>query len=193
MTTVLASGKAKKALKSGLAFSTSIFISYFLMGIGLYKALSISGYTDLVFKIIGVLAIILGLFNLKDAVWYGKGFIMEVPLSWRPKLKELIKSITSPIVAFFIGFAVSLILLPCTSGPYIVILGLLAHSETMVKAIAYLLLYNVIFVSPMLAITILVYRGLKPEKLEKVRQKNLRLLHLIAGLILLALGVYMFL
>jgi len=189
MTTILASGNARKALKAGLAFSLSIFISYFLMGLGLYKALSLGGFSNVFFKIVGWLAVILGVLNLKDYFWYGKGVLMEVPLSWRPTLKKLIHSVTDPKGAFFIGFLVSLFLLPCTSGPYIVILGMLAKRVLDIKAILYLILYNIIFVLPMVLISIAVYRGFDPNKGEEIRQKKLRLLHLIAGLVMLAMGV----
>jgi len=189
MTTILATGNAKKALKSGLAFSASIFISYFLMGLGLYKALSLGGISNYFFKILGWGAIILGFFNLKDYFWYGKGFLMEVPLSWRPKLKSLINSVTNPKGAFVIGFLVSLFLLPCTSGPYIIILGMLAKKVLNIKAILYLLLYNLIFVSPMVLISWAVYKGFNPAKAEEIRQKRLRTLHLITGLVMLIMGI----
>ena len=92
MATILASGNKKRALFSGLAFSASIFISYFLMGLGLYSVIASIKTAQLFIKIIAALAIILGLFNLKDFFWYGKGFLMEVPLSWRPKLKKIISA-----------------------------------------------------------------------------------------------------
>ncbi len=189
MTTILSSGNSKNALKAGLAFSLSIFISYFLMGLGFYKALDFGGISGWFFKFIGWLAIILGILNLKDYLWYGKGFLMEVPLSWRPKLKSIISSVTNPRGAFMIGFLVSLFLLPCTSGPYIVILGMLANKTELVKAISYLVLYNLIFIFPMVFISYAVYRGFDPKKAEEIRQSKLRILHLIAGIIMLGMGV----
>lgn len=189
MTTILASGKAKKAFLAGLAFSASIFISYFLMGLGLYSALGVGDIAHIFYKGVGWLAIILGLFNLKDYFWYGKGFLMEVPLSWRPKLKSLIHSVTSPAGAFAIGFLVSLFLLPCTSGPYIVILGMLAKKIQLFQTVFYLILYNLIFISPMVLISYAVYKGFDPNKAEDIRQKRLRTLHLIAGVIMLAMGL----
>jgi cytochrome c biogenesis protein CcdA len=192
ITTILASGNKRRALLSGLAFSLSIFISYFLMGLGLYSAIQASGLTHTFYSVIAVLAIIIGLFNLKDYLWYGKWFVMEVPMSWRPKLKALIKSVTSVPGAFLIGFVVSLFLLPCTSGPYIVVLGLLAHTTTRSHALVLLVLYNLIFVSPMILITGAVYFGLTTtEKAEEWRTKKLKTLHLIAGLIILGLGIVM--
>lgn len=191
--TILASGNRKRALLSGLAYSASIFISYFLMGLGLYSVIFSFGAPVVFMKIIGGIAILIGLFNIKDYFWYGKVFLMEVPLSWRPKLKSLVKSITGPLSAFLIGFLVSLFLLPCTSGPYIVILGMLGHGETFLRAIWLLLLYNFIFILPMIIISIGMYFGMNVEKAEETRNKNLKVLHLIAGVIMVIMGLFLIL
>lgn len=182
----------KKALLTGLSFIAAVFIAYFLMGVGLLEflrayTLSASKYF---YNIVGGLAIILGLFNIKDFFWYGGGgFLMEVPQSWRPKMKGLILKITTPLGAFLTGLIVSLFLLPCTSGPYIVILGLLASKTELAKALIYLVFYNLIFIAPMLAIVLALYWGLSPERAEAWRKQKLRLLHLIAGVVLVVLGV----
>ena len=189
LSTIMANSNKRRALYAGLAFAAAIFISYFAMGLGLYKAIATVGVSTLFMTIIGIIAILLGLFNLKDFFFYGKGFLMEVPLSWRPKMKAIIRGVTSPLGAFAIGFLISLFLLPCTGGPYIVILGLLGAKETFWNAVQYLLLYNIVFVLPMIAITIAVYKGFSTEKAETIRQKRLRVLHLIAGAILVVMGI----
>lgn len=192
LTTILASKRKKRALGAGIAFTLAIYISYFLMGIGLFTAITTAGITHTFFTIVALLAIVLGLFNLKDYLWYGKWFVTEVPRSWRPKLKKLIRGVTSIPGAFLIGFAVSLFLLPCTSGPYIVILGLLAKAATKHYALGLLFLYNAIFVLPMLLITLAVYFGFtNTEQAEQWRTKRLKVLHLIAGIIMLLLGAGM--
>jgi cytochrome c biogenesis protein CcdA len=188
LSTILAGGVRRKALYAGLAFSAAIFLSYLAMGLGLYSVVSIAGFSGVFMKIIGVIAILLGIFNLKDFFFYGKGFLMEVPLGWRPKMKAILRSVTGPFGAFVIGVIISLFLLPCTSGPYVVVTSLLSQSETFWYAFRLLVLYNVIFVSPMIAITLAVYYGFSVEKAEEIRQKRLRTLHLIAGLLLLAMG-----
>lgn len=192
LSTIIAGSGKRRALYSGLAFSAAIFLSYFAMGLGLYKAISVVGVSGIFMKVIASLAIVLGLFNLKDFFFYGKGFLMEVPTSWRPKMKAIIRGVTSPIGAFGIGFIISLFLLPCTSGPYIVILGMLGAEETFWSAVKYLLLYNIVFVLPMLIITIAVYKGFSTQKAEEIRQKRLRILHLIAGLVLVVMGIVIF-
>jgi cytochrome c biogenesis protein CcdA/glutaredoxin len=189
---VVAAGGRRRALFAGLAFSLAVFLSYFLMGLGLYSAIEAAGLSRGLYVAVAVLAILLGLFNMKDYLWYGKWFLMEVPLSWRPTLKRIIGGVTSVPGAFFVGFLISLFLLPCTSGPYIVILGLLAKIETRAAALAWLVLYNIVFVTPMVAITAAAYFGFTTaERAEEWRARNLRRLHLIAGVIILALGVVM--
>ena len=188
MTTVLVSGNRKRALFSGLAFSASIFLSYLLMGLGLYSIVANIETSKVFMRVVGILAIILGLLNLKDFFWYGRGFLMEVPMSWRPKMKKLITSITSPFGAFSIGFLVSLFLLPCTSGPYIVIIGMLGQTQTYLKAFWLLVLYNLIFTLPMIGITLGAYFGMDVHRAEEKRSRNLRALHLIAGIIMLGMG-----
>ncbi len=193
LTTILASRIKKRALYAGLAFTASIYISYFLMGIGLYSAIQAAGFTHIFYSVVAVLAILVGLFNLKDYLWYGKWFVMEVPMSWRPKLKTVLRGVTSVPGAFLIGFVVSLFLLPCTSGPYIVILGLLAKTTTKNHALLLLVLYNFIFILPMLLITGGISLGFTTtEKAEEWRKNKLKILHLIAGVIILLLGIGMF-
>lgn len=189
--TVISAKGRKGGLYSGLLFSLAIFISYFLMGLGLYKALGFFNLPKIFSIVIGTIAIIIGLANLKDFFWYGKIFVMEVPFSWRPKMQAIIRNVTSPLGALGAGFLVSLFLLPCTSGPYIVILGLLAQRENLTRTVSLLVLYNLIFVLPMIIITIGMYFGIRARGLENWRQKNIRLLHLVAGAIMLFIGMYL--
>ncbi|EKD58713.1 MAG: cytochrome c biogenesis protein transmembrane region [uncultured bacterium] len=186
-----AQGK-RRALQSGLMFSLAIFASYFLMGLGLYKAITIFNIPLVISTVVGVLAILLGLANLKDAFWYGKFFVMEVPLSWRPRMQTILKHVTSPFGALSAGLLVSLFLLPCSSGPYVVIVGLLAERVNMASTISQLALYNLIFVTPMIAITLAMYFfDLKGKRLEQIRKDNLKLLHAIGGSIMLIMGIYL--
>jgi cytochrome c biogenesis protein CcdA len=191
MGALLATGNKKRAVRAGLAFTLSIYIAYFLFGLGLFSAIQISGLSYWFYRVIGILAIIIGLANIKDFFWYGGGgFVMEIPMGWRPKLKEMLGKVTSPLGAFLMGFIVCLFELPCTGGPYIVILGLLADKMTMWASIPLLLLYNLVFVLPLIIITLLIYSGFaNVEKATRWKDNNLRILHLIAGIIMLALGI----
>lgn len=191
LATVIATKGKNQALLSGLLFSLAIFSSYFLMGMGVYKAITVFSLPKYISLGIGILSILIGLANMKDFFWYGKYFVMEVPMSWRPKMQAILKKVSNPIGAFGAGFIVSLFLVPCSSGPYVVILGLLAEKVETTKTLWFLALYNLIFVLPMIVITLAMYFGSRMGKLEKWRQKNLRILHLVAGAIMLFIGGYL--
>ena len=189
----------KKALKAGLAFSSAIFMMYLLFGLLIIFGFKfITGYTQInetwFYKFLGILAIVLGALNIKDAIKYGGGgFIMEVPMGWRPRMKKIIQGTTSVKGAFVVGLIVSFFLTPCTAGPYFVAGGILSNIS-LLSAIPYLLIYMILFISPMVAITLIVYFGfMAVEDISGWREKNIKLLHWIAGLILLGLGIAMLL
>lgn len=182
----------KVALWSGLSFAFAIFLSYTAMGLGLYHAIISGSFSLVFFKFMAAVAIIFGLLNLKDWLWYGKGgFVMEMPRSWRPIMQKLLRSVTNPVGAFVGGLVVSLFLLPCASGPYVAILSMLAGQNTKALATLYLLLYNLVLVTPMVAITLFVYFGIAPEKFEQIRMKKIRTIHLLVGILLVLIGIFM--
>jgi cytochrome c biogenesis protein CcdA len=116
-----------------------------------------------------------------------------MPLSLRPKVKKIISGITSLKGAFFVGLFVTLFLLPCTIGPYVIAGGILSNFEIL-KTLPWIFLYNLIFVLPMVAITLFVYFGMaKVKDISSWKDRNIRYLHLIAGLIIFGLGVAMIL
>jgi len=185
--------QAKKVYRTGLVFIITVFITYFLVGLGLYTFLHLSGYSHLFYQFIGILAIAIGILNIKDFLWPGGGgFAIEVPQRWRPYVEKLVGKIASPVGAFLTGFVVALFELPCTGGPYIYILGLLAQTTTRPLAVFMLLYYNLIFVLPLIIITILFYfgysRGVK-RVFGPQRKDVKRLLHLLSGILMLILGV----
>lgn len=190
LSALLITDSRKKILTFGLSFIASIYICYFLFGLGLFASLQIFNISSLFYKTIGVLALVLGILNIKDYFWYGAGgFVMEIPRSWRPTLKGLLNRVTTPLGAFFVGFVVCLFELPCTGGPYLVILGLLAEKSTRIAAMPILALYNLVFVLPLLLIVYLLYIGhTNIDKVKEWKERNVKVLHLIGGIIMFILG-----
>lgn len=191
LSALVVSGGKKQAMRAGLAFTASIYTAYLLFGLGLLSALKITGLSLWFHQFAGFFAIIVGILNLKDYFWYGGGgFVTEIPRRWRPSVTKMLQKITTPIGAFAIGFAVSLFELPCTGGPYIFILGLMSEQMTQAAAVPILLLYNLFFVVPLIVISILIYGGFTSvEKTSDWKEKNIRRLHLVAGVVMVVLGL----
>ncbi len=188
--------KKRDVLLAGFAFACSVFIMYLFYGLVIIKSFqlieALTNVRVLLYKILGYAAIILGILNIKDAIRYKAGsFLTEMPLSIRPKVKKIISGITSPKGAFITGLFVTVFLLPCTIGPYVIAGGILSTLE-LIKTIPFLLLYNLIFILPMILITLIIYVGFaKIEDVSGWKDKNIRYLHLITGLIIFVLGLAM--
>ncbi|MFW5937633.1 MAG: hypothetical protein ACOCSN_01695 [Halanaeroarchaeum sp.] len=199
-----AEGDARRVLAAGLAFTGAVFLTYFAMGallvLGLQSIVGVTdGSFDHLYALVGGVAILLGLLNLKD--WYAHGaggFVLEVPFSWRPAMQ---RHLTRPlwerasvvVGAFVAGVAVSAFLLPCTSGPYFVAGGILADLPWS-RSLPLLAAYNLVFVLPMVGVTAAVAGGfVSVERISDWREENVERLHLVAGLVLLGIGVWMIL
>jgi cytochrome c biogenesis protein CcdA len=194
-----ASNKKSTILRGGLAFISAVFIGYFIYGllfIGAFKWLG--SFTSLfhvyAYNILAVFAMILGALNIKDALWYSPGGVMtEMPMKLRPRLRIMVKGITSPKGAFFIGIFVTLFLLPCTIGPYIIASEILSTLDIL-SIIPWLVLYNFVFVLPMMVIVLLIYFGYTSiEKAGGWKEQNIRWMHLVAGALLFIVGLLMLL
>jgi hypothetical protein len=188
--------KRSNLIWAGLAFSAAVFVMYLIYGLFIIKSFqvvqAITSSRPFLYKVLAVVAIALGLLQIKDSVFYKPGgATTEMPLRWRPTVKGLMARVTSPAGAFGVGLFVTLFLLPCTIGPYIILGGMLSFME-IVRTLPTLLLYNVIFISPMLAITLVVYAGLSGAgDVQAWKDRNIRLMHLLAGLVILSIGVAM--
>lgn len=188
----------KTILAGGLLFTLAVYILYFLYGaifINVFKVFvgAIKGIQPFLYGVLAIIALILGALNIKDFAKYKPGGLgTEMPLGMRPKMKKWVDKITSPWGAFIIGALVTVFLLPCTIGPYIIASGILSSLPTFLQAVPWLLLYNLIFILPMIAITLIIFIGYTTvDKVSGWKEKNIRWLHLIAGILMVLIGIYM--
>ena len=187
-------GRREKILLAGLAFSLSVFVFYLAYGLILVSLLSavreVSSLQTLLTRGLGLVSIGIGLSHVREYLSPGgEAVLTGIPAGWRPRLGKALDRITSPLGAFVVGALVTLFLLPCNIGPYIIGCGILSVYGPLV-ALPYLLLYNLIFILPMLAITAVVYLGVaRIGDVKGWRQKNIGRFHLASGLIILAFGI----
>jgi len=185
----------RQILLAGLAFSLSIFITYLFYGLIIIKffqtAVAVfSSGTFIIRTILGIIAIILGVMNIKDYLYYKPGGLgTEMPMKLRPLVKRFTSDVTSAKGAFVVGIFVTLFLLPCTIGPLFIAAGILSVYD-LLFTLPILLLYNLIFIAPMLAITFAIYIGVRNiGDVSKWKEDNIKYLHLIAGISILLIGI----
>lgn len=186
----------RNVLLTGLGFTVSVFVMYLVYGLIIIRFFQViqtlKSVRLVLYKVLGVAAIGLGILNVKDFIRYKPGgFATEMPMFLRPTAKKVISGVTSPKGAFVVGAFVTVFLLPCTIGPYVIAGGILSPME-LLKTIPWLFIYNFVFVLPMLAITVIVYIGMASvENVSEWKDRNIRYLHLVAGVIIFLLGVAM--
>ncbi len=197
MTRLFAS--AKKMLLGGLFYTLVVYITYLLLGMGILKAALSVGLASAFYWIAALVAIAAGLFEIKDYFWYGKGFSLQMIPGASERIKRYVgwvETMQAKHPAFLIltlavlGVFVVLVELPCTGAPYLAILGLLAKGAY-ASAIPLLLLYNLVFVLPLLLVIALAYFGMSSEKLESWRKEHRGAMRLLIGVFLISLGFYM--
>ena len=186
-------------LLGGLLYSLVVYITYLLLGFGILRVTLDIGIASSIYLIASLVAIIAGLLEIKDYFWYGKGFTLQMFPGAGKRLEYFTEKISkmedkhpATLIGLtaLIGVFVVLVELPCTGAPYFAILGLLSQGAY-TTAVPLLLLYNLIFILPLLVVIAVSYFGTSSEKLEAWRIKNRGLMRLVIGLFLLALGAYM--
>ena len=192
-------------LKFGLAYSVAIFIIYFMIGIGIWRLISYIHEAKIFVIILGlslgfrsILNFAFGFFGLSIGLRETIGGFLNrkfkrIPEFLSKRLTECLRKFSeNPLSAFLIGIITSTFLLPCTSGPYLIALALIADLKTKFQGILLLLLYNSIIITPFIAIVLSIYMlKLKTSKLKKWSSTKQRWLNLIGGLLMIALSIYL--
>lgn len=179
----------QKIITVGLTYIVTVFIVYFLAGLGFLSALASTTLTSTIYYLAGILVIILGLIEIKDFFWQSKnGPWLKIPESKKPIIEKWVKKASLP-GAIVLGFLVSAFELPCTGGIYLVIVSMLSNQNFNLKAITYLLIYNIFFIMPLLIIWGLTYLGYSSEKIKTWQQSKKKYLRLALGLGMIMLGI----
>lgn len=185
---IIALQSRRQVMMVGVTYILAVFLFYFLSGIGIFSFVHLSGVSSLIATVAAVIAIVLGLVNIIDAAWKKDGFILAIPESKKPVIERYISTATLP-AAFVLGVLVGIFELPCTGGIYLAILSLMSSTMTLSEGIPYLLLYNLIFILPLILILLVVVLGIPPERVHTWRLENRRMLRFAIGLAMILVGI----
>lgn len=166
---------------------------YFLFMAAWLNLFLLSGMQGILTLAAGVVAVVMAAINIKDFFFPGVGVSLSIPEEKKPGLFQRMRALlqSSSLAALTLG-TVALALaansyeLLCTSGlPMVYTRILTLEGLPTLDYYLYLLLYNVIYVIPLLLIVLLFTATLGRRKL---RAEEGRLLKLLSGLMMLALG-----
>jgi glutaredoxin len=167
---------------------------YFVFMAAWLSLFLIVGYLPLVTAGAGLVAVFIGLVNIKDFVWLKQGISLSIPERAKPDLYRRmgnlvgIGSLPAMLAATVaLALAANTYELLCTAGFPLVFTRILTLAELTAPAYyGYLALYNAVYVLPLLTIVVVFVVTLGARKLQ---EEEGRILKLLSGLMMLGLGL----
>ena len=202
--------KRKEIFWGGLAFSGTGFITHLLIGIGILSFVQhlsfLPLFSQIVYFITFLFALLLGIFSLYDYIQLKKGrpskMKLQVPNFLKKKIHQMIRarsnmleankeslSIRFLLAAVVIGFIVTLFQSTCTSQVYLPTILFVTNIPSLRgNAVLYLILYNFVYILPLLVIFGIVYWGVTSEQLSFFLQKRASTIKLLTSAFFFALA-----
>ena len=144
-----------RMLSMGGIYVAAVFLTYLALGVGLLKTINIFTQQHLPARIGALAAILFGLWMLKDFFLPDLGWRLQAPPQVGDTAREMAKKATIPALIVG-GFLIGLCTVPCSGAVYLGVLSLLALQPSALLGYSYLVLYNVIFILPLVIILIAV-------------------------------------
>ncbi len=186
----------------GSAFITGVFLTYLALGLGIFQVLKklqiFSVFSQLIYYAIALLALGLGIYSLCDYIRYKRtGQTKGCGLKLYSRLRALADNgralIILIVVAFVNGFIIALLESACTGQVYFpTIAFVLKVPGLRIHAFSYLVLYNLAFILPLVAVFLLARKGVASEKFAQFEQRHLGRIKLAYTLVFFSLAALLF-
>ena len=179
----------KRLLITGSIYILAVFTTYLLAGLGLLYFIQILGVASIVSYFVAIVIFILGIVEFRDA--YAKKPLLAISSGHAKKITTWMDKITIP-GSIFLGAFVAVVELPCTGGPYLAITTILAKQGFGLEVFGLLVLYNFIFVLPLIIIFSLVLFGANVKKIQTWKNQEKKKMRITMGVIMIVLSLLLF-
>jgi cytochrome c biogenesis protein CcdA len=200
--------RKREILWVGSAYCAAVFITYLLIGLGFFRFLyNISSFYIIIkffYYLIAAFCFSLAAFALYDYFRFKKTheseeLILQLPKFLKKRINIVIGSrlrdkkeesvINLIISSFAVGFLVSLLEAVCTGQVYLpTIVFILKNTNLRLKALSYLVLYNLMFVLPLVIIFILTFFGVNSQKFNRFLKMHMAKIKLSMFFLFILLG-----
>ena len=139
----------RRLLGAGSLYVGAVFVTYFIIGLGLLSFLGWMGRDHLVARIASIIALGMALWMLKDVFLPGVGPSMMAPGGTHGKMQKAMErgGLAGMLIA---GVLVGICTVPCSGAMYLSITAVLHASGGGATGYALLALYNIAFIAPLL-------------------------------------------
>lgn len=200
--------KKAEIIYVGTFYCLAVFITYLLIGLGLFNFFYSLEQTYLIIRVfyyfVALFCFLMAIAAFCDYYRFKKTGRSEEAILQLPKfLKKRINIVIGSrmrekkggvwglcISSFVVGFLVSLLEAVCTGQVYLpTIVFILKNTDLKLKAATYLFLYNFMFVLPLIVIFLLSLVGVSSTKFNNFLKKNLGRIKILMVLVFFGLGV----
>ncbi|MFQ6000594.1 MAG: hypothetical protein ACE5LG_02885 [Anaerolineae bacterium] len=198
--------KGREILLVGASFTAAVFLTYLLVGLGVLGFLQTLGvikfFSRIIYLLSALLCFVLVALSLYDFYKIRQGriedIILKLPQALQRRVHQTIRerrNISGFIPATFVtGFLVSLHELTCTGQVYLpTIIFVTRMPELRGHAVAYLVLYNLMFILPLVIIFLLTFYGTTSKQLTVFFRARAGTVKLLTALLFAILGVWLIL
>jgi cytochrome c-type biogenesis protein len=158
-----------RLLGMGAIYVGAVFLTYLALGVGFLRSFSVLAQRHLPARVGALLAILFGLWMIKDFFLPELGWKLQAPGKIGDIARQAAHKATVPALVGS-GFLIGLCTVPCSGAVYLGILSLLTMQPTALLGYSYLVLYNVVFVLPL--VIILIAASAKPTLSRLVHWNN---------------------
>lgn len=201
----LSGRKGREVIVVGLAFTLGVFLAYLVIGLGLYKVLDLLGdwlntVARWVYGVTAVLCLVLAILSILDFFKARHGKLEDMSLNLPEPMRKRINAVIRKgrgsrayfVGAFITGLFISVLELACTGQVYLpTIIFVSSMPELRLRAIFYLLLYNLLFILPLVIVFIMAYFGTTSRELTAFMQKHAAAVKIGMAVLFLALAAWL--
>lgn len=197
-------GKSRRQLAVvGIGFTSAVFVTYLLLGFAFFRAIKVFSVshgisTGLAYGV-ATLTFVLAVWSLVDFIRYVrtrdvKKVTLGLPKSIKARIHKVIRvglSTRSLLLgSVTVGFLVALLESLCTGQVYLPTIVLVAREPGLrANALGYLVLYNLMFIAPLVGLLMIAYFGVKSDRLGVFLVRHLAAFKLAMALLFAGLGV----
>jgi len=145
----------RRLLGAGSLYVGAVWITYFIIGLGLMSFLGWLGQDHLVARGASIIALLMALWMLKDVFLPGVGPSMMAPAGTHGRMQKAMEKggLGGMLLA---GVLVGICTVPCSGAIYLDITAVLHASGGGLTGLALLALYNLAFIVPLVALLLMV-------------------------------------
>lgn len=151
---------SRTVLGLGAFFVAGVLLTYFLLGLGLLTVVATFthfGGNHLPSRIAALIAIGLGLWMLRDVLLPDVSFKLAAPHALHGRMRDWART-SSRLALFGGGVLIGLCTVPCSGAVYLGVVALLSTNGTVGAGLGGLILYNLAYITPLVALLVLASR-----------------------------------